>query len=100
MARDGVPLIVISASSATRTSGITAIYLRGIDSTEIIDTVHAPPSADGPGRRNVVSLTAQRCRSSSNAAAGGAAAHHVRIPSFDASLTPYAKPSASCSRSG
>jgi hypothetical protein len=33
-------------------------YLQGIDSTEIIDTVHArrPPPADGPGRRNAPPL--------------------------------------------
>jgi hypothetical protein len=45
MARQGIPLIVIPASAWHTNLGITSIYLRGIDSTEIIDTVHArrPP---------------------------------------------------------
>jgi len=45
MARDGVPLIVIQRQLAHTNLGITSIYLQGIDSTEIIDTVHAcrPP---------------------------------------------------------
>jgi integrase/recombinase XerD len=30
-----------STSSATATSGITSIYLQGIDNAEIIETVHA-----------------------------------------------------------
>jgi integrase len=45
MAREGVPLIVIQRQLGHTNLGITAIYLQGIDSTEIIDTVHArrPP---------------------------------------------------------
>jgi integrase len=45
MAREGVPLIVIHRQLGHTNLGITSIYLQGIDSTEIIDTVHArrPP---------------------------------------------------------
>jgi site-specific recombinase XerD len=45
MAREGVPLIVIQRQIGHTNLGITSIYLQGIDSTEIIDTVHArrPP---------------------------------------------------------
>ena len=41
MARSGVPLIVIQRQLGHTNLGITSIYLQGIDSTEIIDTVHA-----------------------------------------------------------
>jgi site-specific recombinase XerD len=45
MAREGVPLIVIQRQLGHTNLGITSIYLQGIDSTEIIETVHArrPP---------------------------------------------------------
>jgi site-specific recombinase XerD len=45
MAREGVPLIVIQRQLGHTNLGITSIYLQGIDSAEIIDTVHArrPP---------------------------------------------------------
>src|SRR3954452_7959125 len=45
MAREGSPLIVIQRQLGHTNLGITSIYLQGIDSTEIIDTVHArrPP---------------------------------------------------------
>jgi site-specific recombinase XerD len=45
MAREGVPLIVIQRQLGHSDLGITSIYLQGIDSTEIIDTIHArrPP---------------------------------------------------------
>ena len=45
MAREGVPLTVIRRQLGHTNLGITSIYLQGIDSTEIIDTVHArrPP---------------------------------------------------------
>jgi site-specific recombinase XerD len=45
MAREGVPLMVIQRQLGHTNLGITSIYLQGIDSTEIIDTVHArrPP---------------------------------------------------------
>jgi integrase/recombinase XerD len=41
MAREGVPLIVIQRQLGHTNLGITSIYLQGIDSAEIIETVHA-----------------------------------------------------------
>jgi site-specific recombinase XerD len=41
MAREGVPMIVIQRQLGHTNLGLTSIYLEGIDSTEIIDTVHA-----------------------------------------------------------
>jgi site-specific recombinase XerD len=40
MAHEGVPLIVIQRQLGHSNLGITSIYLQGIDSAEIIDTVH------------------------------------------------------------
>jgi len=42
MAREGVPLVVMQRQHANL--GITSIYLQGIDSSEIIETVHARPA--------------------------------------------------------
>jgi site-specific recombinase XerD len=44
MAREGVPLIVIQRQLGHSNLGITSIYLQGIDSGEIIETVHARPA--------------------------------------------------------
>ena len=58
MAREGVPLIVIQRQLGHTNLGITSIYLEGIDSAEIIDTVHArrapvvPVSSTLRGRTN------------------------------------------------
>ena len=41
MAHEGIPLVVIQRQLGHSNLGITSIYLQGIDSTEIIDTVHA-----------------------------------------------------------
>jgi len=41
MAREGVPLIVIQRQLGHSNLGITSVYLQGIDSGEIIGTVHA-----------------------------------------------------------
>ena len=41
MAREGVPLIVIQRQLGHSNLGITSVYLQGIDSGEIIDTVYA-----------------------------------------------------------
>jgi site-specific recombinase XerD len=41
MAREGVPLIVIQRQLGHSNLGITSIYLQGIDSGEIVETVHA-----------------------------------------------------------
>jgi hypothetical protein len=65
MAREGVPLIVIERQLGHSNLGITSVYLQGIDSGEIIETVHARrtpmirrsmshpgrPSTDRPGAR-------------------------------------------------
>jgi integrase/recombinase XerD len=44
MAREGVPLNVIQRQLGHANLGITSIYLQGIDSSEIIDTVHRRPA--------------------------------------------------------
>ena len=41
MAREGVPLIVIQRQLGHSNLGVTSVYLQGIDSGEIIETVHA-----------------------------------------------------------
>jgi integrase len=41
MAREGVPLIVIQRQLGHSNLGITSVYLQGIHSSEIIETVHA-----------------------------------------------------------
>jgi site-specific recombinase XerD len=41
MAHEGVPLIVIQRQLGHSNLGITSVYLHGIDSAEIIETVHA-----------------------------------------------------------
>jgi site-specific recombinase XerD len=44
MAHEGVPLVVIQRQLGHVNLGITSIYLQGIDSSEIIETVHARPA--------------------------------------------------------
>lgn len=44
MAHEGVPLVVIQRQLGHANLGITSIYLQGIDSSEIVDTVHGRPS--------------------------------------------------------
>jgi site-specific recombinase XerD len=44
MAHEGVPLVVIQRQLGHANLGITSIYLQGIDSSEIIDTVHGRPA--------------------------------------------------------
>jgi site-specific recombinase XerD len=51
MAHEGVPLVVIQRQLGHAHLGVTSIYLQGIDSAEIIETVHSRP---GP----VISATA------------------------------------------
>jgi site-specific recombinase XerD len=43
-AHEGVPLVVIQRQLGHANLGITSIYLQGIDSSEIISTVHGRPS--------------------------------------------------------
>jgi integrase/recombinase XerD len=40
MAHEGVPLVVIQRQLGHANLGITSVYLQGIDSSEIISTVH------------------------------------------------------------
>jgi site-specific recombinase XerD len=44
MAREGVPLVVIQRQLCHANLGITSVYLQGIDTAEIIDTVRARPA--------------------------------------------------------
>jgi site-specific recombinase XerD len=44
MAHEGVPLVVIQRQLGLANLGITSVYLQGIDSSEIISTVHGRPS--------------------------------------------------------
>jgi site-specific recombinase XerD len=44
MAHEGVPLVVIQSQLGHPNLGITSIYLQGIDSSEIIATVHSRPA--------------------------------------------------------
>jgi site-specific recombinase XerD len=44
MAHEGVPLVVIQRQLGHANLGITSIYLQGIESSEIIDTVHSRPA--------------------------------------------------------
>jgi len=44
LAHEGVPLVVIQRQLGHAHLGITSIYLQGIDSSEIIDTVHSRPA--------------------------------------------------------
>jgi hypothetical protein len=44
MAHEGVPLVVIQRQLGHTNLGITSIYLQGIDSSEIIDTVDSRPA--------------------------------------------------------
>lgn len=44
MAHEGVPLVVIQRQLGHANLGITSIYLQGIDSSEIVQTVHSRPA--------------------------------------------------------
>jgi site-specific recombinase XerD len=44
MSREGVPLFVIQRQLGHADLGITSVYLRGIDNTEIVHTVHERPA--------------------------------------------------------
>jgi hypothetical protein len=41
MAREGVPLPIIQRQLGHAHLGVTSTYLQGIDTTEIINTIHA-----------------------------------------------------------
>jgi hypothetical protein len=61
MAREGVPLIVMSRQLGHTNLGIASIYLQGIDSTEIIDTVSARRPRWSPSTRRFA-CEGERCR--------------------------------------
>jgi site-specific recombinase XerD len=44
MAHEGVPLVVIQRQLGHSNLGITSVYLQGIDSSEIVDTVYRRPA--------------------------------------------------------
>jgi site-specific recombinase XerD len=44
MSREGVPLVVIQRQLGHADLGITSVYLRGIDNTEIAHAVHERPA--------------------------------------------------------
>jgi integrase/recombinase XerD len=44
MAHEGVLLVVIQRQLGHANLGVTSIYLQGIDSSEIINTVHSRPA--------------------------------------------------------
>jgi integrase len=44
MSREGVPLVVIQRQLGHADLGITSVYLRGIDNTEIVHAVHERPA--------------------------------------------------------
>jgi Phage integrase family len=69
MAREGVPLLVIRRQLGHTNLGITSIYLQGIDSAQIIDTVYARPRPDGARRP----IAKARSRQLSNATVAGRA---------------------------
>ena len=60
MAHEGVPLVVIQRQLGHANLGITSIYLQGIDSAEIIDTVHGRPSPVNLRNRPATDQTVSR----------------------------------------
>jgi site-specific recombinase XerD len=56
MAHEGVPLVVIQRQLGHANLGITSIYLQGIDSSEIIHTVHSQPARVIPATTGLGSM--------------------------------------------
>ena len=56
MSREGVPLLVIQRQLGHADLGITSVYLRGIDSTEIIHAVHERPAPMIPATAGLPTL--------------------------------------------
>lgn len=56
MAHEGVPLVVIQRQLGHANLGITSIYLQGIDSSEIIQTVHSRPAPVIPATAGLGSM--------------------------------------------
>ena len=44
MSREGIPVVVIQRQLGHSNLGVTSAYLRGIDNTEIIRTIHQRPA--------------------------------------------------------
>jgi site-specific recombinase XerD len=86
MAHEGVPLVVIQRQLGHANLGITSIYLQGIDSSEIIDTVHGRPAPvisgyRGPAHRFVVVLlTLRRWRAAQPRPASPSCPRQARLP--------------------
>jgi site-specific recombinase XerD len=57
MSREGVPLVVIQRQLGHADLGITSTYLRGIDNTEIIHTVHERPAPMIPATNGLLTLS-------------------------------------------
>ena len=55
MSREGVPLVVIQRQLGHADLGVTSAYLRGIDNTEIIHTVHERPTPMIPATAGLAS---------------------------------------------
>jgi site-specific recombinase XerD len=56
MAHEGVPLLVIQRQLGHANLAITSVYLRGIDNTEIVHTVHERPAPTIPAHNGLHSL--------------------------------------------
>jgi site-specific recombinase XerD len=56
MAHEGVPLVVIQRQLGHANLGVTSIYLQGIDSSEIIHTVHLRPAPMIPATARLGSM--------------------------------------------
>src|SRR5437868_15284479 len=54
MAHEGVPLVVVQRQLRHANLGITSVYLQGIDSSEIIDTVHSRPAPVIPASAGLI----------------------------------------------
>jgi integrase len=53
MSREGVPLLVIQRQLGHANLAITSVYLRGIDNTEIVHTVHERPAPTIPAHNGL-----------------------------------------------
>jgi site-specific recombinase XerD len=56
MAHEGVPLVVIQRQLGHANLGVTSIYLQGIDSSEIVHTVHSRPAPVIPATAGLGSM--------------------------------------------
>lgn len=54
MSREGVPLLVIQRQLGHANLSITSVYLRGIDNTEIIHTIHQRPAPMIPANNGLL----------------------------------------------